>query len=151
MSDPADDDVSANDERTAWEWPIDLWDIERLGSVRAIFRDFLTARTAADTDIVAAEIIIAELVGNVIRHAGGIATLRLDWSDPHPTLVVLDYGGGFRGPPMSTLDDPGAESGRGLALVQALALSCEVGNHHEGGAFVRVTLPVCRKPSGMAS
>ncbi len=43
-----------------------------------------------------------------------------------------------------TLDDPHAESGRGLAIVAALAAELTFPNRHDGGGYMCVLLPVER-------
>jgi anti-sigma regulatory factor (Ser/Thr protein kinase) len=144
MSSPVDDDTSTSIERSRWTLSLDLAEPAGYQPVRSQLRAYLTANAEPESDFVGADIIVAELVGNVVRHGGGAAGFHVDWTGSHPVLVVVDYGRGFQTLPASTFNDPEAESGRGLAIVQALALSFTFGNHARGGAFVRVTLPVCR-------
>lgn len=92
----------------------------RARDVRASLREYLRRHATSDSDVFAAETIVAELVANVVRHARGSAWFYLDWGERHPTLVVLDGGPGFQGTPSTTLEDPYAESGRGLAIVLGL-------------------------------
>lgn len=117
---------------------------EEAARLRPALRDFLRRRATHDSDLCAAESIVAELIANVVRHGRGAAEFKLDWRDQHPVLCVFDHGPGFAGPPVSTLSDPTAESGRGLAIVRAFSLDVQLGNQPEGGAYVRVTLPVTR-------
>ncbi|MFL0028535.1 ATP-binding protein [Streptomyces sp. NBUL23] len=70
-----------------------------------------------------AELITSELATNAIRHGGdGLVTLTLFIPAPLPLLkiAVTDRGrvGGIARP---TLPGPDAESGRGLAMVEAVA------------------------------
>lgn len=83
-------------------------------------------------------------MANVIRHAHGVGTFRLDWRDPHARLTVEDRGCDFRDAPCGSLEDPAAEERRGLALVSLLAVEVSVSNRPGGGACVRVVLPVER-------
>ncbi len=113
---------------------------------RRDFRDYLMRFATVGSDVPAAELIFGELLANIVRHAYGNGTFRLDWRDPHARLVVEDRGSGFREPPRGTMEDPAAESGRGLALVTLLA-EVSISNRSGGGACVRVVLPVERPPS----
>ena len=100
---------------------------------------------SADSDIAGAELIFGELLANVVRHAGGAGTFRLDWVGANAWLIVEDRGGGFREAPRGSLHDPAAEQGRGLGLVTLLAVEVTVSNREDGGARVCVVLPVERK------
>ena len=60
---------------------------------------------AADSDFDAAELIYGELVSNLIRHARGKVTVRLDWSGESPTLSVCDEGH-YIAPAISLPSDP---------------------------------------------
>jgi anti-anti-sigma factor len=66
-----------------------------------------------------ASIVLSELVGNVVRHAGTPmqVTLTLRW--PYLQIAVTD--GSTRAPRPATARDPRAEGGRGLLLVRELA------------------------------
>jgi anti-sigma regulatory factor (Ser/Thr protein kinase) len=95
----------------------------------------------------AADIIVGEVLANVERHAPGPAELHLDWNCRHARLLVLDRGPGFGAEPRTTLRDPYAESGRGLAIIALLAVEHTYGNRHDGGAWVCVLLPLERDAS----
>lgn len=113
--------------------------------VRLACREYFQRHARVNANLADAELIVAELVANVVRHGGGSAAFYLDWRGLHPRLLVLDHGPGFPNDAHSSLDDPYAESGRGIALVRCLGTSMTYGNRPHGGAFVRVFLPVERK------
>jgi PAS domain S-box-containing protein len=71
-------------------------------------------------DLFAAEMIFAELVGNVLRHAGAELFVALDLSQDSPVLHVIDSGEGFSLNPKLPADSY-AERGRGLYIVMQLA------------------------------
>jgi len=128
----------------AWDWSADIERAAEGREARREFRDYLARFAAPGSDVAGAELIFGELLANVVRHAGGVATFRLDWRDPHARLVVEDRGSGFPEAPGGTLEEPPAESGRGLAISTALAVEVSISNRPEGGACVRVVLPVER-------
>lgn len=128
-----------------WMWSADVPAAARVQGVRAACREYLMRYAALDDMALAnAELIVAELVANVERHAPGPASFHLDWNGRNPWLLILDRGPGFPSQPVMTLDDPYAESGRGLAIVAALAVELKFGNRHDGGGYVCVLLPVER-------
>jgi anti-sigma regulatory factor (Ser/Thr protein kinase) len=84
-----------------------------------------------------AEIVLAELVGNLVRHAPGPATFVIDGRRGHVALHVLDDGPGYRffsRLPTDTL----SERGRGLFLVAALAEAFHVTLRPPGGSHACV-------------
>ncbi|HTW85083.1 MAG TPA: ATP-binding protein [Candidatus Sulfotelmatobacter sp.] len=127
-----------------WEWVLDISDPTTTTPARVAVREYLRHHAGNESDLSSAELIVGELLSNVARHAPGRALLSMDWRGRRPILYVLDEGSGFRAAPATTLDTPTAESGRGLALVKALAVKMAFGNHVRGGAYVSVVLPVCR-------
>jgi GAF domain-containing protein/anti-sigma regulatory factor (Ser/Thr protein kinase) len=86
-----------------------------------------------------AELIVAELVGNLARHAPGPAEISLEWNAGQPVLHVRDRGPGFDFVPKLP-PDVYAESGRGLYLISALAREFAVARRPDGGSDVRVVL-----------
>jgi PAS domain S-box-containing protein len=88
--------------------------------------------------IVNAEIVLAELVGNLVRHAPGPATFVIDARRGHVVLHALDDGPGYRffsRLPTDTL----SERGRGLFLISALAEAFHVTPRACGGSHACVT------------
>jgi anti-sigma regulatory factor (Ser/Thr protein kinase) len=126
------------------EWSAELTNVSQATSMRRAFRDYLLRYATRESDVPAAELIFGELLGNVVRHAFGRASFRLDWHDVRATLRVTDQGPGFKQKPRATLADPIAERGRGLGIVRAFAVKMNVHNNPDGGAYVSVILPVRR-------
>ena len=89
----------------------------------------------------AAEVVFAELVGNVHRYAPGPVQIALDRSGPSPVLHVLDSGRGFRHLPKLPADVL-SERGRGLYIVSALADDFAVTRRPDGGSHARAVLSV---------
>ncbi len=88
--------------------------------------------------ILNAEIVLAELVGNLVRHAPGEATFVIDGRPGHVVLHVLDNGPGYRF--LSRLPtDTFSERGRGLFLISALAQAFHVTLRAFGGSHACVT------------
>ncbi len=126
------------DRGTHWTFPAD--NAERAEHVRSELGELLLARGASETDLAITGLIWSELVGNVYRHAGGVADVVLDRSGPAPVLHVLDRGAGFTFVsrlPSSML----AESGRGLFVVSQIARDLSVVAREGGGSHARVVLP----------
>jgi anti-sigma regulatory factor (Ser/Thr protein kinase) len=116
---------------------------------RRAFRDQVSAMAMPQSDVDAAELIYGELVANTLRYAGGRVEVRLEHSDHMPpVLVVRDHGPGIdQATSPVRHDDPLAESGRGLAIVERLARGLEVERAEGGGTVVRATLPVLARPA----
>jgi anti-sigma regulatory factor (Ser/Thr protein kinase) len=106
----------------------------------------LRGSVAHDTDLDGAALVIGELLSNVVCHAPGPATVRLDWTGKRPVLEVHDLGPGFQ-PDSTALPADRAQStgGRGLYLVSEVAISLTVARSRTGGSNVRVELPVTRR------
>lgn len=86
-----------------------------------------------------AETIFAELIGNVVRYAPGIAEVVLDIRSARPTIHVLDCGPSFTYAPRLPTNLL-SESGRGLFLVKQLSREFNVSPRPEGGSHARVVL-----------
>jgi len=110
---------------------------------RRVMRFF---QSAADerSDLEAAELIVGELLGNVVRHAPGPFRIRAGWTGSEATFVVEDSGGGFSLPMPSA--PANQETGRGLRLVLAFARSLNVQHVAGRGTRIEVGLPLERGP-----
>ena len=86
-----------------------------------------------------AELVYAELVGNVVRHAPGPVDVALDTSGTLPVLSILDRGRGFSFTPHAA-PDTFSESGRGLFIVKALTVDLNATRRPGGGCHVRAVL-----------
>ena len=130
---------------SSWIWSAEVPGTVRAQGVREACREYLLRYAEPDDYALAnAELIVAELVANVERHAPGPASFHLDWNDRNPRLLVLDRGPGFPLEVTTALPEPFAESGRGLAIINLLAVEHKFGNRPDGGAYVCVVLPVER-------
>ena len=157
------------------DWYLHSDDPPALSALRRELGDYLRRHAEPDSDVSDAELIVEEVVGNAIRHAGGPTWVSVSWREVEPTLRVLDLGPGFDPAllasaaegPLGVLDagtedldpdgsdsqdasyelDPAAmaEGGRGLFLVTHLAPALEAHARSAGGMNVSVTLPV-KKP-----
>ena len=108
--------------------------------------DYLARHAMLHSDLADAELIIAELIANIIQHANGAGSFTMTWHGKHPKLDVVDSGPGHPVVCTSTLDDPFAETGRGIAIIRALAIDMDFGNKSDGGSYFTVLLPVTRVP-----
>ncbi|MGD0471642.1 MAG: ATP-binding protein [Candidatus Velthaea sp.] len=105
--------------------------------------ELLRREGAADSDFASAELICVELIGNLIRHAHGPVTIRLDWGGEFPKLSVSDAKR-YVAPPVCLPADPLAESGRGLFIIKSLARDLSLPGAAEAGSTTCATLPVRR-------
>ncbi|MEF3118171.1 ATP-binding protein [Streptomyces chrestomyceticus] len=98
---------------------------------------FLARASPPSADIGDASLIVTELVANVIRHTESCCRLSLRAQPRHLTVEVHDDGPGR---PWFCPLTAGGESGRGLAIVYALAESLEIVDDPWGGKTVRAAL-----------
>lgn len=126
------------------DWYLDATDPEAVRNLRHEIGDYLRRHAADDADTDAAELAVAELLGNVVRHAPGPAWVSLSWATELPTLVVHDLGPGFDLAGVLPAD-PLAESGRGLFIVSSLTPELTAAARAHGGARVSAVLPVQRR------
>jgi PAS domain S-box-containing protein len=147
LFDGASDDVAVltvafpakSDETSILRWSPDARDLRALQAVRAEFHRFLATRHADPDRSFGAEVVLGELLSNAHRYAPGPLEVVVDSTGDDLVVHVLDDGPGFcyrPSWPAASL----SEGGRGLALVDAFALSCSVTARPEGGSHVRVVL-----------
>ena len=114
---------------------------------------YLTRHAGESAGIDEAELVVSEVTGNAVRHAGGPAWVTLTWREEQPLLTVRDLGPGFDETLLQRVaDDPEDldqldESGRGLFLIHHLAPGLEAGRRPGEGMVVSATLPVKRQPA----
>ncbi|MEU5595120.1 ATP-binding protein [Streptomyces sp. NPDC020298] len=96
-----------------WTLP---WSPTACARARAAIRDVLSQWGLADL-VPIAELLVSELVGNALRHADGPVSLTLERVSDVRCLV----SDGSSQPPRPREADPEDETGRGLALVDALS------------------------------
>jgi PAS domain S-box-containing protein len=124
---------------TGSHWSFDVSDHVIAHGVRAAIAAVLRAHGVDDGHISTAELLFSELLGNVVRHCGGMVEVALDLTEA-PVLHVLDRGPGFTCTtrlPESFMN----ESGRGLFIVSSLAREFSVVPRQGGGNHGRVVLP----------
>jgi PAS domain S-box-containing protein len=110
----------------------------------------LVARGATDQQVCEAELVFAELVGNVLRHAPGPCLVDLDLAGESPVLSILDRGAGFTLSPRLPIDVL-AESGRGLFIVRSLAFEFSADLRPGGGTHARAVLSAQTRPPAKPS
>jgi PAS domain S-box-containing protein len=126
-------------DRGALRWTFDVADREAAATARAAIVDALGRRGVAEVDRTFAELVFAELVGNVKRYAPGAIDVALDLSDEYAVLHVVDTGAGFQHNARLPTDAL-AESGRGLFIVSTIAEEFTVTRCPTGGAHARAVL-----------
>ena len=104
------------------------------------FQSLLTHCSPTETDLATCGMILAELIGNAVRHAPGPLSVSLEFRGRDAILHVIDQGCGFDLEP-ALPSNVWAESGRGLYLVSMLARHVEVERVPGLGSHIIVTLP----------
>ncbi len=77
------------------DWYLDGGDRASLSALRHEITAYLGRHAEVDSDLSDAELVIEEMVGNAVRHAGGSIWVSLSWLETSPTLTVRDLGPGF--------------------------------------------------------
>jgi DNA-binding NarL/FixJ family response regulator/anti-sigma regulatory factor (Ser/Thr protein kinase) len=125
------------------EWALDSSRADAVSALRREVMAYLRRHAEGDSDLAAAEVVVAELLTNAFQHAPGPVWVRTSWTGERPRLEVHDLGEGFTFSP--SLPEPSAERGRGLFLVNALADEVAVVAKPGLGSKTTVTLPVRRR------
>jgi anti-sigma regulatory factor (Ser/Thr protein kinase) len=107
---------------------------------------YLRRHAHEDSNFDAAELIFGELITNVVRHAPGPISIRLEWYDDAPMMHVLDCGEGFDYTPTGTFTPPCEadlyrDGGRGLVITSHLA-NCVTIIRETSGSHVMASLPI---------
>lgn len=133
--------------RTDWSmhWTFDARDPRSARDVRDLFVGYLRAKGRDDADYHGAELVFGELIGNVARHASGVAEVEIEWRGDAPVLHVLDRGPGYDH--NDALPAFYSESGRGLYLVNAFTREFTVTRLPGYGTHVRAVLAIERQSS----
>ncbi|UQU62991.1 ATP-binding protein [Couchioplanes caeruleus] len=101
------------------------------------YRDDLWLDTAA--------VVISELVTNAVNHGGGCVEVRIESHDERVTVLVADGSS-----VVPRRREPDERGGRGIALIEAMAVCWGV-RDHQGGKQVWADLapcPVHEQPTG---
>jgi serine phosphatase RsbU (regulator of sigma subunit)/anti-sigma regulatory factor (Ser/Thr protein kinase) len=128
-------------------WRFQSADHGRAGEVRHIIANKLVARGATKDHVFDADMVFAELLGNVCRHAPGMVGVQVDWRGDTMVLHVFDDGSGFEFLP-ELPDDLMSERGRGLFIVNALVEDFHIKPHPRGGSHARAVLRAPRRDGG---
>lgn len=105
------------------------------------FQSLYANCSPTEAEISACGMILAELIGNAVRHAPGPLSVSLEFTEPDVILHCIDQGSGFEFEPALPLNI-WSESGRGLYLVSKLARRLEVERIPSLGSHIIVTLPL---------
>ena len=117
-----------------------IFKVENYQTLRRAVEDvsrFLSERDVPNERIFDSRLVVSELIGNVLRHSSGIATLGVEVNEGFVELHVLSETPFFP-PAFSRKADLYAESGRGLFLVDNV--STERRTSPEGGILVRIKI-----------
>ncbi|MBQ7368081.1 MAG: hypothetical protein IJW60_00035 [Clostridia bacterium] len=117
-----------------------IFKVENYQTLRRAVEDvssFLSERDVPTERIFDSRLVMSELIGNVLRHAKGIATLGVEVREGFVELHVCSETP-FTPPAFSRKADLYAESGRGLFLVDSV--SAERKTTAEGGILVRIKI-----------
>ena len=140
------------------DWYLDGDDTHATSLLRHEMSAYLRRHAEATSEFADAELVIAEVLGNAVRHAGGPVWVTLSWQETSPTLTVRDLGPGFDATRLEqavsewsaeaaadlTVVGGMGEGGRGLFLVTQLAPEMEAQARAAEGMSVSVKLPVRR-------
>jgi anti-sigma regulatory factor (Ser/Thr protein kinase) len=123
----------------AKRWKFDVADAEQASIARRSLALELHDAGISEENALVAELIVAELLGNVVRYARGWVEVVVDCSAEVPVLHVIDGGGGFEHNRRLPADAY-AENGRGLFIVAELAREFTISRAPGGGSHARVVL-----------
>ena len=126
-------------DRGAQRWTFDVDDGAAATQARKAMVGALERRGVAEVERTIAELVFAELVGNVKRYAPGEIDIALDLSGEYAVLHVVDTGNGFQHNARLPADAL-AENGRGLFIVATIAEEFAVTRCAAGGAHARAVL-----------
>jgi anti-sigma regulatory factor (Ser/Thr protein kinase) len=126
-------------DRGALRWPFEVDDRAAATRARGEMVAALERRGVAELDRTIAELVYAELIGNVKRYAPGQIDVALDLSGEYAVLHVVDTGPGFQHNARLPADAL-AENGRGLFIVATIAEEFAVTRCPGGGAHARAVL-----------
>lgn len=120
-------------------WRFDPRWVDASRRVRGEIRDVLSHKHFSTERLAVFDVIYAEMVANLIRHAPGTAELLLQLQPDGFVLHVLDKGPGFKVAPRLP-NDLFCENGRGLYLISKLADGFSAERRPGGGSHARITL-----------
>ncbi len=113
--------------------------------VRSELCEELTRAGLGCAALLDAELVFAELMGNLIRYAPGTAELIFEQQANRFTLHLLDKGPGFQFAPRLPVD-LFSQSGRGLFLIAQHSAEFSVERRPGGGSHARIVLDTAPGP-----
>ncbi len=142
VGDAARDDVaimvvSAESAVPVRRWRFDPQWPDAAARVRGELRTALEQTALEPARILDAELVLAELIGNALRHAPGTVELILEAHGDRAVLHLLDKGPGFQFSPRLP-SDLYSEFGRGLFLIACFATEFSVERRPGGGSHARI-------------
>jgi two-component sensor histidine kinase len=130
--------------RSSIEWQFRADDAADALRMRTVVHAFFEAEADEASDVHGAVLVFGELVANVVRHAPGAISVRIEWPCDGPAMLYVDdWGPGVRS--VQTSNDPMREAGRGIDIVRALARGVHIATAPIGGTHVSAELPVDRR------
>ncbi len=140
------------------DWYLPEGSLESLPLLRRELVAYLKRHGEPGSDFDAAELVVAESVGNAVRHTRGPVWVSLTWRATNPQMSVYDLGPGFDPAPVRRTTTPAElgsgpdpvdleslpESGRGLYIISELAPSMESRERSGEGLVLSMVLPVSR-------
>ena len=121
-------------------------DVSLAIDARQVFSRYLTSYATAESDVISAELIFGELLGNVARHAPGPIDISFGWEDGEAILRMIDCGPGYS-VEHTRLPAEFSESSRGLFLIDNYSKSFTVHQKH-GQTTTCVSLEDIQKAEG---
>lgn len=129
--------VSVVPRKRGLRWTIDASDAAATKTARDEIMAALGLSEGKADVLRGAELVFAEIVGNLLRYAPAGAEVVLERENGRPVMHVRDRGPGFEFMPKLP-PDPYSESGRGLFLISSLAADFNVTRRPDGGSHARV-------------
>jgi anti-sigma regulatory factor (Ser/Thr protein kinase) len=126
------------------EWSFDTWDVRAAQATRRDFAQRVNYFYGSSADVMAAELVLGELIGNAVRYAPGPTHVQADFDESGVTIAVQDSGRGFSSAVLDRKSGLLSESGRGLAIVSQLTEILEIRCPNEDGCCVRARLGLRR-------
>lgn len=126
------------------EWRFHASDAKAAHVARREVAEFLRRVCGDGEETFQSELVIGELLANTVAHAPGLVHLVLEYDGEKFDLVVRDSGPGleFSSP---NLPEPYSETSRGLFLIDTLSQEVSIQILPNGGAELRVSLPLTLK------
>ena len=134
--------VRNNEAAPRKEWRFHASDANAAHVARREIAAYIFETCGETEDARTSELIIGELLANTVSHAPGLVHFIMEREGEHFRVIVRDSGPGLDVVKSTLPSDPMQEGSRGLFLVHALSVDVAAGQSPEGGAELRVILPL---------